>query len=138
MPTIKQTKVVENLTENYRTKKELLQASGYSESTATQPSRILETKGVQSLIVKAEAIGLDDELCLHKVKEAITSRNLNLAINTIFNFWKVKYPTERPQVLNQQNIQVNNYDYELTVEGVKMFLNDYPEAKKEIKEYLDR
>jgi hypothetical protein len=123
-PTIKQNNLVDNLTGNYSTKKELLQASGYSESTASQPSRILETKGVQSLIEKAEAIGLDDDLCLRKVKEAIESRNINLAINTIFNFWRVKYPTEKGTNVNVFQ-QFNTWNsYQDVPEDMRKKLND--------------
>jgi len=106
MPTPKQQKVVKNITENYRTKGELLKASDYSESSSKQPSRILNGKGIQDLKAKAEGMGINDELTLTRVKEAMEHRNLNLAVNTIFNWWRVIYPNEKPE--SQVNIQVNN------------------------------
>jgi len=110
MPTPRQQKVVENITENYRSKGELLQASGYSESTSLQPSRILNSKGIQALAEKAEGMGINDDLTLSRVKEAMQHRNLQLAINTIFNWWRVIYPNEKPetQVNIQQNIIVTD------------------------------
>jgi hypothetical protein len=33
-------------------------------------------------------------------------RNLNLAVQTIFNWWRIIYPNEKPET--QVNLQVNN------------------------------
>jgi len=105
MPTIKQNKIVENLSETVGSKGELLRKSGYSDSTSLTPHRILGGKGLQQLADKAETMGINDELTLSKVKKAIESNNLNLAINTIFNWWRVIYPNEKPDT--QVNIQIN-------------------------------
>lgn len=52
MATIRQKKLAKKITENYRNKKvknkgELLKECDYSEETTKQPSRILESKGIQ-------------------------------------------------------------------------------------------
>lgn len=133
MATLKQQKVVEN-SSSCKTKKEMLLKAGYSENTAIKPSQVLESKGIQSLIEKAETIGLDDELCLTKVKEAITSRNLPLAVNTIFNFWRVKYPNEKPTVAIQNNIQVNQSPVtrEEVIESIKRNMKSFNITREEI------
>ena len=132
-PTVKQLKVVEN-SSTATTKKEMLLQAGYSENTAIKPSQVLQSRGVQLLIEKAEAIGLDDELCLKRVKEAITSRNINLAINTIFNFWRVKYPAEKIAV--QNNIQVNNLQTPPTREEIISVIRKYVVEHKITKEEI--
>lgn len=132
MPTFKQKQVIENISENIGTKGELLRSVGYSQSVSETPSRVLKSKGIQSLVEKAEEIGLDDELCLHKVKEAITSRNLPLAVNTIFNFWKVKYPNEKPTVAIQNNVNIELKPEELKEEVIYAIKN-HPEWHDEIR-----
>lgn len=114
------------MSEGVRTKGELLIKAGYAPSTSLKPYRVLQSRGVQELLKKAENIGLNDELCLNKVKEAITSRNLPLAVNTIFNFWRVKYPQEKTPNVNIDNrsITVNNNDVEA---GVRLYLDNNPE-----------
>lgn len=123
MATIKQNKIVSNLTENYRTKGELLKASDYSESSSKQPSRILGGKGLQQLADKAEVMGINDELTLAKVKKAIESNNLQLAISTIFNWWRVIYPNEKPDT------QVNIDNRSITFTGSE-------DQNKEIDEFV--
>jgi hypothetical protein len=106
MATLKQQKVVENSRNNFKTKGELLRASGYSENTAIKPSQVLESKGIQKLKETAESMGIDETLTLTRVKEAMEHRNLNLAVQTIFNWWRIIYPNEKPET--QVNLQVNN------------------------------
>ena len=107
MPTPKQQKVISKISENIGSKGELLRQSGYAESTSLTPHRILNGKGIQNLKDKAEGMGLNDDLTLSKVKKAVESNNLNLAINTIFNWWRVIYPNEKPDT--QINMQINQY-----------------------------
>lgn len=106
MPTPRQQKVVSKISENIGSKGELLRESGYSESTSLTPHRILNGKGIQQLKEKAEGMGINDDLTLSRVKEAMQHRNLQLAINTIFNWWRIIYPNEKPET--QVNLQVNN------------------------------
>lgn len=106
MLTDRQQKVVSKISENIGSKGELLRKSGYSKSTSLTPHRILNGKGIQQLKEKAEGMGINDDLTLSRVKEAMQHRNLQLAINTIFNWWRIIYPNEKPET--QVNLQVNN------------------------------
>lgn len=104
-PTPKQIAVVKNLQESTGSMKELLIKSGYSPETAETPSQVLNSRGVQKLRESAEKVGLTDEICLKRLREAVESRNLELAVRTSINWFRIKYPTERNEttINNTQN-----------------------------------
>jgi len=105
--TIKQRAYVDALVEKgsgISTQKELMIKAGYSPNTAIAPTKVTESKGVKALLEQAELMGVNDSICLVRVKEAIEGKQLDRALNTIFNWWRVKYPAERAQTA----IQINN------------------------------
>jgi hypothetical protein len=76
MVTIKQNKIIKlNLSENIRTKGELLRSAGYSETTSKRPSQVLESKGIQELQAQSQSIdGLDDKTLLQGISKAIKAQ----------------------------------------------------------------
>lgn len=100
MATLRQKKLVSKLSDNIRTKGELLRQAGYSVTTSLRPQEIINSRGVQELIAKGELKGITDDYNLDIIKKAIEGRDLNLAVNTIWRWWNFKYPDSKDNPTN--------------------------------------
>lgn len=140
-PTKKQKKLVElMITDNYRTKGDLVIKAGYAESVREQPSKVIESEGVQKLIREAGLIeGLADNNVLRVIEKAIQDRDYKQGAQVALKWLQLKYNTtskfqdnrrvtinnpEPEKIDNQTHIYISN-KYNIPLNYLRSYLKNY-------------
>ena len=153
-PTIRQKKLVKAIVaDNYRTKGELLESVGYSKASIEQPSRIINSQGVQRLIAEADAInGLDDTSVLQVIRQAIQDRDYKQGAQVALKWLQLKYNTTT-RFTESKSVTINNPNpeliddqahiyiarkYDIPVNYLKAYLREYKPASERGKEKKEK
>jgi hypothetical protein len=98
MPTIKQKKAFDEITENHRSVSDAMRVAGYDEDTASKPSNLTNSKGFQELLAEY----LPDKTLQERHQAFLYSENEVIGVKALDMAYKLKgsYAPEKSQSIN--------------------------------------
>ena len=113
-PTLKQKKLLETLHNNTLrggSYKQALLDAGYSESTALQSTRTIESPTIQRLIMSADRVGMSDDWFIEKIRKGLEDNNPGNVVK-FANLWaRLRYSDAFKQKIDyNDNRQINVYE----------------------------